>query len=344
MARVSCARIPETVLVFDVGGTRLRCARYQAESDKLLGLERRETPSIHSRPGASQEAIRNELYATMDSMRRRALLGERPAWVSVAFPGPVDPRGNALAAPTVWGDASRAPVSLLDDLARLWPEASVLVLNDISAAGFRFRTHPHESFCILTVSSGIGVKVFVDGQPITGPHGRGGELGHLCVDFSGDAPKCDCGLLGHLGAVASGRASAEHIARLAREDPEAFAASPLGSVSGGDPSRVTNPMLARAFSRGDVWARRVVDRIAQPLGRLLSSIHLLVGTERFVIVGGFALALGEPYRQMLARTASESGWSLGVDWDELVELGVNDDDAGLIGAGRYALDVARQSP
>jgi glucokinase len=212
----------------------------------------------------------------------------------------------------------------------------VRVLNDVTAAGYRYLRAPGEDLVVVTVSSGIGHKVFVGGRPAVGPGGRGGEIGHLRLSDAPDAPLCECGGRGHLGALGSGRAAPWQIRRLAGEDPAGFRASALCAPSAGDPARVDNPMLIAAFRAGDGWAGRVVDRMARPLGCALAGIHQAVGSERFVLVGGFALALGPAYAARVAHHAAGACWSLGMDWERGVELGEPDDDAGLIGGGRFA--------
>jgi glucokinase len=254
----------------------------------------------------------------------------------VAFPGPIDPWGNPLAAPTIWGSAPDGRLPIKDLLQAQWPDTPLLVLNDVTAAGFRYLSHPEESLCIVTVSSGIGHKVFVHGRPVVGPGGRGGEIGHLQIDFSPDAPMCDCGHRGHLGALASGRASRYQVLRLAREDPSGFRASLLGAQSGFDPLVVQNEHLVAAFHQRDPWTGRVITRMTEALGFALAAIHLTVGVERFVLIGGFALALGPRYRSLTATAAARCGWDLGLDWNCAVELGQADDNAGLIGASQVA--------
>jgi glucokinase len=210
----------------------------------------------------------------------------------------------------------RAPVLLAPDLKKHWPRAQVRIMNDVAAAGYRYLRPEGEAFCIVTVSSGIGNKVFVDGRPLVGGSGRGGELGHLRVDDSPQAPVCECGGRGHLGAIASGRG----VLAYAREHAQARNAAGLTS---GD--------LAADFRRGEPWAVDVVRHCAAPLGWALAAMHLGAGIDRFVLFGGFALALGEPYRALVLTGAQERCWS-GQD-NFTVELGVDDDWSGLIGAG-----------
>lgn len=326
-----------SILVFDVGGTSLRAGIYSLSTSRLERTIRRGTPSLRTLPGRGAGTIRERLFHEMAEMARE-LLGERPpAIVSVAFPGPIAPDGRVLAAPTVWGgDGATGPVPLGDVLRGFWAGARVYVLNDISAAGYCYLNDPLEDFCILTVSSGIGHKVFVRGQPVTGPNGRGGELGHLRVDFTPDAPACDCGGKGHLGAVASGSAVAHQMMRLEGEDRAGFLTSELGRRAVYDVGRVDNEAIVAAFLSSDPWTQRVVRRMARPIGQVLAAIHLAVGVERFVIIGGFAIALGSGFREMLSIAAAECTWDLGAEWDAMVELGREDEHAELVGAGRFA--------
>lgn len=332
--------IPESknskILVFDVGGTSLRGALYCAKTDRLLSLKRANTQNHKTLPHASGSEIRKRLFEEISHIGLTILQGSQPDIVSFAFPGPVDPCGNALAAPTIWSDRCTEPVNVKESLRKIWPSVRILILNDVTAAGYRYIKNPNEDLCIITVSSGIGHKIFVNGRAVIGPNGRGGEIGHVRVDSSPDAPICECGDRGHLAALVCGRASSFQVRRLFAEDPEAFASSALGREMGKDPDRIDNKSIVELYHKEDPWTVEIVRRMAQPLGQMLATLHLAVGMERFVIIGGFALALGERYRQELVKAASACAWKLAGDWDSMVELGSADDNAGLIGAGRYA--------
>jgi glucokinase len=323
-------------LVFDVGGTNLRAGLYQPETRELSRVLRRRTPSIETMGPSDGAGIRSRLYAELARLAGEVLAGCTPAAVAVAFAGPIDPKGRVLAAPTVWGTRQGPdPVPLQDDLRRLWPNVPVWVLNDVTAAGYRYMNHPHESFCVLTVSSGIGHKVFIDGKPAVGPRGHGGEIGHLRVDFSSGAPSCDCGGLGHLGAVASGRGAVRRMRRLAHDDPEGFRTSFVGRRAGAA-ENADNQLIAEGYRAGDPWICKLIQGIARPLAQAVAGIHLAVGVERFVIVGGFAAALGSGFRSELCKLAAACTWNLGQDWGSMIEVGEPDDEACLVGAGRFA--------
>ncbi len=156
------------------------------------------------------------------------------------------------------------------------------------------------------------------------------------MDFSEEAAQCDCGGRGHLGAIASGRGTLTLARTRAGRNAMDFSSSMAAALCGGDAESLTNEIIVEAFRRGDEWSADVVRAASRPLGWAFAALHHALGVERFVIIGGFALALGEGYRTHLARAASGSGWSLGQDWDSMVELGTLGDRASLLGAGRYA--------
>lgn len=330
------APMPDRCLVFDLGGTTLRAGVYDPGRDVVSQVERRATPNHLTVPRASPDDIYARLFAEMEDLARRVFANARPTVVSLAFPGPIDPSGNALAAPTVFGGPLRTRLPVRSDLARRWPGARVLVLNDLTAAGYRYLRSSSEDFCIITVSSGIGHKLFANGQPLVGRRGRGGEIGHLRVDFSTEAPTCDCGGVGHLGAVASARGVLALARRRALGEREGFGGSVLGATTAGDPHAIDTRALVAAYHARDHWTQGVIRDTARPLGQALAGLHLGTGVERFVVIGGFALALGERYRRDLVDAMAESAWSLNTDWNAMLELGVEDDDSGLLGAGRCA--------
>jgi predicted NBD/HSP70 family sugar kinase len=324
-------------LVFDIGGTTLRGGVFDAASGGLVARTAIPSAEFGVARGSPAQLV-GRLVQRLDALAR-ALAGDRLEEVDgavVGFPGPMTDDGTVLAAPTLWPRRTVDPFPLRDLLAAVWRERTVTVINDVTAAAHAYAAPGRSTFCVLSVSSGIGHKVFVDGRPLTGPFGRGGEVGHVVVDRSEDAAECECGERGHLGALASGRGMREAARRRAREEPAPFAASKLGRRSGGDPDAVSAELLAACFRDRDPWSTGIVRAGAAHLGWVLALIHGVVGIEDFVIIGGFANALGPGFCAELGRAAARSCWSLGADWSRMVELGRLGDDAGLIGAGKLA--------
>jgi 3-dehydroquinate synthetase/predicted NBD/HSP70 family sugar kinase len=322
-------------LVFDIGGTTIRAAAYSAKTETVSHVISRKTPNSVEHNGNGPSDVIEKLLRQVHAMGQGVMGGVVPESVCVSFPGPLDSNNNVLGAPTIWGVNQNGPVDLCKELRRMWPYSRVRILNDVTAAGFRYLNGHDEDFCIVTVSSGIGNKVFIQGRPLVGKSGLGGEIGHLRVDFSPDAPQCDCGGIGHLGAIASGRGALKIGRRMADADPGEFSASLLGQRVQ-RPDKLTNEAIVAAFQSGDPWTAQLIQKVATPLGRTLATIHQGIGIMRFVIVGGFALALGEGYRTELVRSAAECSWSRHQNWDRMIVLGHPDNHSGLIGAGRYA--------
>lgn len=320
------------LLVFDVGGTCIRGGIFDASAGCLVRRASCATPN-HIGGNRDGNVIQTDVLASMERIAASVLAGSAPDAVAVAYAGPVHPDGSLLASPTILGTGLR-PFPLLSELCARWGPLPVLVMNDVTAAGYRYVGDGSRDFCVITVSSGIGHKIFLGGRPVVGPAGRGGEIGHWRVDFSENAVLCDCGGFGHLGAIASGRGVLHAIRRRATSDPDGFAESWLSTE--GQP--LNNDTVATAFRAQDEWVRGAVRESARALGQGIAALHLAVGVERVVILGGFALALGEDYRRLLVDGAVASAWDLGLDWDHVLQFGANDDDHGLIGAGACAAE------
>ena len=261
----------------------------------------------------------------------------QPRNVAIAFAGPADETGRVYAAPTVWGDRLDRPVDLRRFLKDDWPESNLQILNDVTAAGYRYLRHATDDLCITTVGSGIGNKVFLDGVPRTGPNGRGGEIGHIRVDDRPGANRCECGGVGHLGGIGSGRGTLATAKKLAHRDLAKFERSSLANHCDGSPLGLRNEHIVQSFRGGDEWTMELLRQVAMPLAQVFATIHLAIGVERFVVYGGFGIALGEGYRQLLVDAASCCCWDVGQEWSTMIELGVDDDLSGLIGAGRAAM-------
>lgn len=327
------------VLVFDVGGTNIRggvCDGAEA-APTLLATRRRPTWSFLTRPDLDADELLDGILREMRRLGRILAGGASPAAVVVGWPGPIAPDGTVLRSPTVLGPRLDRPLPMGAMLARLWPGSRVAVLNDLTCAGYAYVGAGYRDFCILTVGSGIANKVFVDDRPLLGPGGRGGEIGHLAARLPPDCPPeaAEPGI--HLGDLASGRGTLALGRRLAAARPEAFARSSLAAADGGGGGPAAgfgNEALVAAFHAGDGFAREVVGFAAAALGHALASVHVTTGTERLVLTGGFATALGEPYRRLLVAGAARQAWDLGQDWDAMIELG--DDADGLAGAAVYA--------
>jgi glucokinase len=155
----------------------------------------------------------------------------------------------------------------------------------------------------VTLGTGIGGGVIMDGRLIHGASGSTGELGHMTIDFHGR--RCKCGNYGCLEAYASG----PNIAARAREGLEAGAESALTALVAGDLDRLTAATVYEAILEGDPYAEEVMLETAKILGAGLANIVNLFNPDMIVIVGGVTRAgdyLFGPLRSEVRRRAFRS--------------------------------------
>ncbi|GHA90341.1 ROK family protein [Streptomyces termitum] len=322
------ARAGRRITVMDVGGTTLRVGTFDAGAGGLLpGVRRTPVDGLARFPGEPVEALQRRVVEQIAREAGRPGVAGADG-LCVAFAGPVDRDGAVRGAPTVWGGGGGV-LPLRELLAARLP-VPVLVVNDLTAAAWRYGAASPEPFCLLTISSGIGNKVFRGGEVLLDDEGHGGELGHWTYDRSPDAPRCDCGGRGHLGALASGRGVLAAVRRAALADPAGYARSALGGLP--EPG---NPAIAAAVRAGDPFATEVLRGTLVPLAAAIGGVFASIGIRRYVLMGGFALAVGERYRELLAAELVRQGCFGLTDAEAgaMVVLGADDDDHGLIGAG-----------
>jgi glucokinase len=155
----------------------------------------------------------------------------------------------------------------------------------------------------VTLGTGIGGGVILDGRLVHGASASAGEIGHMTIDFTGR--RCKCGNYGCLEAYASG----PNIAARAREGIEAGAESILVDLVAGDLDRVTAVTVYEAILQGDAYAGEVMVETAKLLGAGIANIVNILNPEAVVIVGGVTRAgdyLFNPLRSEVRRRAFKS--------------------------------------
>ena len=133
---------------------------------------------------------------------------------------------------------------------------------------------------MVTLGTGVGGGIIVNGLPLTGSNGAGGEIGHICVNYE-EKERCGCGKQGCLEQYAS----ATGIARIAR----------LRLHKNDDPSilrgrRVSAKMVFDALKEGDPVAEEIVEEFGSYLGHALANIAVITDPAVIVIGGGVSRA------------------------------------------------------
>lgn len=292
-------------LVIDLGGTHLRCA--VAVNGCLRELSRARVDNFVD--GHAPREIWERLASRIAQYHARALPLLPPAApIVMAFPGPIGPEGRVLDAPTLAGPGGVFP-DLQAELARRTGRR-VRLLNDVSAAAWHLSTRTGaRRFLVVTVSSGIGSKLFDRAHPagVIDDPPYAGEIGHVVVDPAPDAPVCDCGGRGHLGAVSSGRGVERLARRAAARDGAAFAASLCARRFGAAAGTLVNERhVAPAARLCDPWTLGVLREASGPLARTLVTLVAACGLEKVFLIGGFAASLGSVYLEIVRELAERA--------------------------------------
>ena len=296
------SKAPRYYGAIDLGGTKILSLVADAEGH-VYGEDRR--------PSQTQEGLEAVFQRMVDSLDAAlAAAGLRRndlAAVGVASPGPVDvARGIVPNAPQLpgWKDvplrermAERLglparrhglPVALEND-------ATAAALGEHAFGGGRGSQH----MLYLTVSTGVGGGIVIDGKLYRGKSGAAGELGHIIIDP--DGPLCGCGARGCLEALASGSA----IARRGQELLARGEAPALARLAQGQ-GPVTAEMMQRAALQGDEACRRAFQEAGHYLGIALASYVNIFNPELILIGGGVSKAgdlLMEPARRTMEALA-----------------------------------------
>lgn len=306
----------------DIGGTKIAGAVVD-ESGTILAESRVISPATD--PEAIETAVAGlveELASSQDGPI---------AAVGVGAAGYIDAdRSTVLFAPNIaWRDEP-----LGADLSRR-TGLPVVVENDANSAAwgeFRYGAgRDVDDQLMVTVGTGVGGGVIIDGRLLRGAFGVAAEIGHLCLVPEGRL--CGCGNRGCFEQYGSGTA-------LVRETQEAATSSSLLARdlldrAGGDPSAITGPLITEAARDGDRFAIEQLERLGAWLGHGIASLVAVLDPAVIVIGGGVSEAgdlLLEPIRATFRRELTGRGYRPQAE----VRRALLGNRAGVIGAADLA--------
>ncbi len=320
----------EYALVADIGGTNMRVALVDGEGRVS---HRTSTPTL-VRQGRDEvmERLVGELGAIMSSAEGCAVVG-----LGLSLAGPTDPEtGVMYNPPNLPGFDGYSPLPVLKERLAL----DVSAANDATLAALAEQAYGagrgFRHILYLTLSTGIGGGVVIGGKPYTGHRGFAGEVGHITIDRNG--PRCNCGNIGCLEALASGTA----VARMARERLASGGASSLHEASRGNLDEVDARMVAQAALAGDALSSAIMDEVSTCLGIGIVGLIHTFDPDVIVLGGGMSESL-ELLMPGIAREVRSHVMAHQRDGVPIVRAGLGD-DASLIGAGALAFEARNESP
>ena len=311
----------EFVFAADLGGTHLRVAAVD-RGGKIYCRQTQPTPKTDN----PDEIVRALTEGARECEREVVRLGARIAAGAIAVPGTVNvDKGVVVKAPDVPSlNGFHLAASLASEFK--WP---VILENDANAAAvgelWVGAGQGHNSLICVTLGTGVGGGIILDGKLWRGADGAAGEIGHIGVEPFADVP-CGCGSHGCLEVYASATA----IVRMTREAHSRFPNSILQNRED-----LTSQKIYEAGKQGDALAIEVFSQMGVYLGIGLASLINLLNPEVIVIGGGLANGW-ELFEKDMRRQVKERAFSVPAERAKIVRAQCGD-DAGLLGAGKLAL-------
>ena len=267
----------------DVGGTKVAAGLVNSAGEIT---HQTRAPMVATDAMAGLAAV----ISAIDSVRTSAKLDSEPqnpiSGIGICAPGPLNPHTGVVVNPPNLPGWRNFP--LASEISKAYG-LRVRVDNDGNAAalaealwgaGREYRN----VFCV-TIGTGIGTGIVFDRRIYHGRTGAAGEGGHMTIDYRG--PRCGCGKLGCIEALASGPA----IARRASEKIAAGRQSAILDYARGDVHHITSEMVGRAYLAGDALAKELLQKTAEFLAVWLGNIVDLLEPDVMIIGGGAATML-----------------------------------------------------
>jgi glucokinase len=308
----------EYAFAVDLGGTTVKMGLFRTEG---VLMEKWEIPTRKENGGS--QVLPDIAASLQEHGEKHGLKQEEFEGIGIGVPGPVKASGTVNKCVNLgWGVFNVA--DKLHELTGLRVKAA----NDANMAALGEQWmgggKGHQNVIMVTLGTGVGGGEVVGGRIVSGAHGAGGEIGHLCVNPA-ETERCNCGRRGCLEQYAS----ATGIVRVAKKRlaasnaPSALRDQVISAKSVFD--------CARA---GDEVAERIVDDVCGTLGHALSQVALVTDPGVFVIGGGVSRA-GSILRDTVERDYRETAFHAVADTEfALAELG---NDAGIYGCIRLLL-------
>lgn len=270
MGEVSSREQPGYIVGVDLGGTKIATALLTTEG-QVVAKTRMETP-VHEGPDV---VIERMAQTVREVQLDREIIG-----VGVGSPGPLNSKtGVILYGPNLPGWEN---IPLKDKMeARLGTK--VLVANDANAAAWGEYVfgagRGTTNMVYVTVSTGIGAGLILNGELFEGSDSYGGELGHTIVDPNG--PQCGCGAVGCWEACASGTAIGKYAAAAIQEKE-----SLIATLAAEEEVPVSAKHVFIAAEQGDVVATEIFEKAIHYLAIGFTNIIHSYNPERIVVGGG----------------------------------------------------------
>lgn len=302
----------------DIGGTTVKIGLFTTEGELLEKWE------IKTRTENHGEAILPDVAESLQNkMQEKNIQKSEVDGIGIGIPAPVMEDGVVQKTANLgWGykEVTREMKELTGLPVAAGNDANMAALGEMWLGAGKGQ----KNMIMVTLGTGVGGGIIVNGKPLAGSHGAGGEIGHFCVNEE-ETETCGCGNTGCLEQYAS----ATGISRLARRRLERDD-SP-SSLRG---SEISAKAVFDALKEGDAVAKEIVEEFGSYLGHALAAIAVITDPSVIVIGGGVSKA-GEILLEYVEKYFHEKVFFANQDTRfVLAQLG---NDAGICGAAKLIL-------
>ena len=302
----------------DVGGTNVKIAL--VDDGKIIYSN---SVPTYAQMGY-EYTVNNIKQAIRDLMKETETTAADIKGIGFDFPGQVDYKtGVVKLAPNIPGWVNVPIAQMIEEAFHI----PTRIDNDVRCAALGEMNFGAgkacQNFVCITVGTGIGSGLVVNGQLVRGAANAAGEIGHIKLQMK-DGPICGCGDTGCLEAFASGPS----IVAMAQDYLKSGKSTKFREMAGD--GEITPYIVAKAAEAGDPVAKRIFTIIGEYVGMGLVSVINLLNPEKVIIGGGVAEA-GDLLLEPIRKTVMERAMVVACESVEIVpaELG---NSAGVIGA------------
>ena len=303
----------------DVGGTSVKCGLFHTDGTLVEKWE------IPTRTENNGQNILPDVAETINAKLAEKNIDKADVeGVGIGIPGPINSRGEAACAVNLyWGFTPVAQI--LGDLTGLKAQAG----NDANVAAlgeaWKGAAAGAQNIIMITLGTGVGGGIIINGKILAGSHGAGGEIGHALV-VRGEEEKCNCGNHGCLEQYASATGIVRVAGRVLAASEDDSTLRKLQNITAKD--------VLDAFKAGDAVAVRIMEYVGDLLGGAIAGFTTVVDPEAIVIGGGVSKA-GQPLIDCIEKYYQRYAFSSCKETP--IVLATLGNDAGIYGAAKMVL-------
>lgn len=323
--------VDDLILGIDLGGSKILAAVVRSGGEVLSSDE-----STTRATEGQDTVIQSIVESARSAMKQASCTISEISAIGIGAPGISNPEAGILfTSPNLPGWRN----VLLRDIIQNKLDKKAFLINDANAAalgelyfGAARGTH---NFIYITLSTGIGGGIVIDGKIYTGAIGTAGEIGHMTIDDNG--PLCNCGNKGCWEALASGTA----LAREAKQRIKEGAKTSILKYTEGDLEKVTAQIIHSAAEQGDKLARDLIARTGYYVGVGVANLINIFNPELIVIGGGLS-NIGDMLLKPAFKVAAERSYREAFQAVRLVSAGLGR-NSGVLGAAAFAIQEMKKT-